>query len=112
MLWNYADDDVASEPTPVHLTAQGIPATVRRVLLEEYRIDGTHSNAYAVWKQMGSPQEPIADQISQLKLAGQLQLVGSPEWVTVDGGRVEIHLEQPLESVSLVRVSWNSATSR
>jgi xylan 1,4-beta-xylosidase len=112
MLWNYADDDVASEPTPVHLTAQGIPATVRRVLLEEYRIDATHSNAYAVWKQMGSPLEPTADQITQLKAAGQLQLIGSPRWLMVNNGAVEIHLDPPRESVSLVRVSWNSAASR
>jgi xylan 1,4-beta-xylosidase len=96
----------------VHLTAQGIPATVRRVLLEEYRIDATHSNAYAVWKQMGSPLEPTADQITQLKAAGQLQLIGSPRWLTVNNGAVEIHLDPPRESVSLVRVSWNSAASR
>ena len=112
MLWNYADDDVASEPTPVHLTAQGIPATVRRVLVEEFRIDATHSNAFTMWKQMGSPQEPIADQITQLKAAGQLQLIGSPRWLTVNNGAVEIHLDPPRESVSLVRVSWNSAASR
>ncbi len=106
MVWNYADDDVAGAAAPVHLTLQGIPATVRRALVEEYRIDGSHSNAYTVWKQMGSPEEPTAEQMSQLKAAGQLELMASPRWVAMDGGKLDLEVEQPRESVSLFSIHW------
>ena len=76
------------------------------MLLEEYRIDAGHSNAFEAWKQMGSPQEPSAEQYARLKAAGQLETMGSPRWVTVEdgGGRAEIEL--PRESVDLLRITW------
>jgi len=74
--------------------------------VEEYRIDATHSNAYTAWKQMGSPQDPTADQITQLKAAGQLQLIGSPHWVTMNAGHMEMDLDLSRESVSLLQLSW------
>lgn len=106
MVWNYADDDVAGADAQVHVAVQGMPATVRRALVEEYRIDASHSNAYTVWKQMGSPEEPSAEQRSQLKAAGQLELMGSPRWATVDAGKLELDVEQPRESVSLLSIHW------
>jgi len=36
------------------LTVSGIPSGVKKVLLEHYRIDDTHSNSYTVWKAMDS----------------------------------------------------------
>lgn len=106
MVWNYADDDVPGAGAPVHLKIAGVPAAARRALVEEYRVDGSHSNAYTAWKQMGSPAEPSAEQIAELKAAGELQLIGSPQWVSVDAGTIEAEMELPRESVSLVRISW------
>jgi xylan 1,4-beta-xylosidase len=106
MVWNYQDDDEAGAAAPVRVTLRGLPAGVRRALVEEYRIDETHSNAYAVWKQMGSPQDPDAEQMARLKAAGQLELKGSPRWVSVDAGALAMEMELPRESVALVRVSW------
>ena len=106
MVWNYADDEIAAAPTTAHITVRGLPSNAQRVLVEEYRIDQNHSNAYTVWRNIGSPQNPTDEQRMQLKAAGQLQLFGSPRWVTVNAGRIELDLEQPLESVSLIRVGW------
>jgi xylan 1,4-beta-xylosidase len=106
MVWNYADDEIAAAPTPTHVTVRGLPPSAQRVLVEEYRIDQNHSNAYAVWKNIGAPQNPTDEQWRQLKAAGQLQLFGSPHWLTVNAGRIELDLEQSLESVLLIRVSW------
>lgn len=106
MVWNYADDEIATAPSQAHVTMRGLPSNAQRVLVEEYRIDQNHSNAYAVWKSIGAPQNPTDEQWRQLKAAGQLQLFGSPRWVTVSAGKIELDLEQPLESVSLIRVSW------
>jgi xylan 1,4-beta-xylosidase len=107
MLWNYQDDVGLGADSPVQVTIRGVPATVRHVLVEEYRIDDHHSNAFEVWKEMGSPQVPSAEQLAKLKAAGQLELMGSPRWVVVENGQIEQEMEMPRESVSLLRVSWN-----
>ncbi len=106
MMWNYHDDDLPAPPTDVQITISGIPAGVDKVLLEHYRIDETHSNAYTAWKNMGSPQSPTLEQYAQLKAAGQLQLLTSPVWLDVDQGRVTVETTLPRQAVSLLRLKW------
>lgn len=106
LLWDYHDTVGKAEAAAVTVQVHGLPATVHRALLQQYRIDGTHSNAYAAWMAMGSPQKPSAEQVAQLKAAGGLQLAGSPVWLDVRDGRVEVGLTQPGESVGLLRLSW------
>jgi xylan 1,4-beta-xylosidase len=106
MVWNYHDDDLPAPASDVQITISGIPAGVNKVLLEHYRIDETHSNAYTAWKNMGSPQSPTPDQYAQLKAAGQLQLLSSPAWIDVDNGRITIATGLPRQAVSLLRLNW------
>jgi xylan 1,4-beta-xylosidase len=106
MLWNYHDDDVAAPDADVEVTIAGIPVGVKRVLLEHYRIDDTHSNAYAVWKAMGSPQPPTPEQYAHLKAAGQLELLTSPEWLDVSRGKVTIATTLPRQATSLMHLKW------
>jgi xylan 1,4-beta-xylosidase len=107
MVWNYLDDYLPSAPAAaVELTVAGVPADAKRVLLRHYRIDEDHSNAYTVWKSMGSPQNPTAEQYARLEAAGQLQLLTSPEWIVPRGGKVTAKFELPREAISLVQVSW------
>jgi xylan 1,4-beta-xylosidase len=106
MVWNYHDDDVPAAAAPVHLTLAGLPAGAARVLVEHYRIDADHSNAYTVWQQMGSPLQPTAEQYARLEAAGQLQLLGSPEWMGAAGGKLELRFDLPRQGVSLVKASW------
>jgi xylan 1,4-beta-xylosidase len=106
MLWNYQDDDLPADGAAVQVTIAGIPAGVKKVLLEHYRIDGTHSNSYRVWKAMGSPQTPTAEQYAQLKDAGQLELLHSPEWIEVSDGKVSIGTNLPRQATSLMRLTW------
>ncbi|MGD0482043.1 MAG: beta-xylosidase [Terracidiphilus sp.] len=106
MVWNYHDDDLAAPDAEVQVTFKGIPAGVKKVQLEHYRIDETHSNAFTAWKKMGSPRTPTAEQTAQLKAAGQLQLLGSPEWLDVADGKVTIATAVPRQAVSLLRLEW------
>jgi xylan 1,4-beta-xylosidase len=106
MVWNYHDDDVPGPDAEVQITVTGIPAGVKKVLLEHYRIDETHSNAYTAWKNMGSPLSPTAEQYAQLKAAGQLGLLTSPAWLDVDHGTVIIETSLPRQAVSLLRLKW------
>ncbi len=106
MLWNYHDDDLPAPGAAVQVTVSGIPAGVKRVLLEHYRIDDTHSNSYTVWKAMGSPQAPTAEQYARLQEAGQLELLNSPEWLDVSDGKVTIGTDLPRQATSLMRLKW------
>jgi xylan 1,4-beta-xylosidase len=106
LLWNYHDDDKPADGSEVKLTVTGLPAGVHRVLIEHYRIDESHSNSYAVWKAMGSPPHPDEAQTARLKEAGQLQLLNSPRWVEVQGGKASLQFPLPRQATSLVRLSW------
>ncbi len=105
MLWNYHDDDVAGPSATVDLQVKGFPASAKRVLVEHYRIDDNHSNAYTVWKQMGSPQNPSAEQYARLKAVGGLELLDSPRWIDVDAA-AKLSFDLPRHGVSLVRFMW------
>jgi xylan 1,4-beta-xylosidase len=106
LVWNYHDVNQPGPVAPTTVSINGIPAGVTRVLLEHYRIDDTHSNAYTVWQKMGSPQHPTAEQYAQLQEAGQLQLLTSPEWLDVRDSRVTVSTEMPREGISLLRLKW------
>jgi xylan 1,4-beta-xylosidase len=106
MLWNYHDDDLPAPGAAVQVTVAGIPAGVKKVLLEHYRIDNTHSNSYTAWKALGSPQSPTAEQYARLQEAGQLELLKSPEWLDVSDGKVTIGTDLPRQATSLIRLTW------
>jgi xylan 1,4-beta-xylosidase len=106
MMWNYHDDDVAGPVAPVQVTVTGIPAGVKKVLLQHYRIDETHSNSNTVWKAMGSPQSPTPEQYAQLQAAGRLELLTSPEWLDVSNGKVVIDTKLPRQATSLLHLKW------
>src|SRR5205085_1557595 len=79
LVWNYHDDDLPAAPTEVEIVVAGLPNG--RTLLHHYRVDAAHSNAYEVWKKLGAPPQPTPEQYKQLEQAGQLQMLGSPEWL-------------------------------
>ena len=106
LVWNYLDVDGPAPATPTTVTISGIPADVHRVLLEHYRLDDDHSNAYTVWLAMGSPQHPTAEQYARLQAAGQLQLLTSPDWLDVTNGQVRISTNLPRQGTSLMHLQW------
>jgi len=106
MVWNYHDDDVAAPDAEVEVSVAGIPPGVNRVLVEQYRIDEAHGNAYAVWKSMGSPQSPTPEQYTRLKSAGRLEQLNSPAWLDVRQGKLAIDTALPRQAVELIRLNW------
>ena len=106
LVWNYHDDDVSGPDAAIALSVQGLPADARRVLMKHDRIDANHSNAFSVWKSMGSPQDPAPEQQRQLEAAGQLQLLDSPNWLWSDSGNVSVKFDLPRQGVSLITLEW------
>jgi xylan 1,4-beta-xylosidase len=55
---------------------------------------------------MGSPQNPSADQYAALERAGQLQMLGSPQWVTIKNGVTTMQFNLQRQGVSLIKMTW------
>jgi len=106
MLWNYHDAEKAGPSAPASIAVTGLPKSALRVRLTHYRIDDTHSNAYTVWKAMGSPQNPTPAQYAELKSKDGLQLLESPRWLDVNGGAVTVSTDLPHHSISLLQLDW------
>ncbi len=104
LLWNYHDLDIKNNGSLVELTVKGIPA--ERATLTHYRIDQDHSNSYTVWKKMGSPQHPTAEQIAKLEKAGQLQMLSKPKEIKISDNAVTIKMQLPRQAVSLLKISY------
>jgi xylan 1,4-beta-xylosidase len=106
VVWHYHDDDVPGPVAAVALTVQGLNKSREQVRLTHYRIDGSHSNAYAVWQTMGSPREPSAQQRAALQKASELTRWEAPRAVQVRDGQVVLRFTMPRQSVSLLRLEW------
>ena len=106
LAWNYHDDDIAGSASPIQLVVSGLPEETGQCLIEHYRVDSNHSNAFTVWKEMGSPQSPSPVQQERLEAAGQLQLLSSPGWKSIEQGSVVLEFNLPRQGLSLVRISW------
>ena len=106
LIWNYHDDDLPAAAAPIDLIIEGLPPDAKRALSEHFRIDAHHSNSFTAWKEMGSPQSPRSAQYEQLQDAGQLQLLNSPTWISLDHGAAHLQFELPRQGLSLLRIAW------
>lgn len=104
LVSNYHDSGKPGPAAQIDLTVSGLPAG--RFVVEHYRVDNEHSNSYEVWKKMGSPAQPSAEQYAELEKAGQLQLMDSPRWLTSEDGRARLQFSLPRHGVSLIRATW------
>ena len=102
LAWHHHDDDVPGPAAEVELKLSDLPAGDGPVLMEHFRIDRDHSNAYEAWKRMGSPPKPTPEQRADLERASDLTTMGSSEWVRSEGGKLTIRFTLPRQAVSLL----------
>jgi xylan 1,4-beta-xylosidase len=103
MLWNYHDEDVAAAPASVVLALRGLPnETIRQT---KYVMDGAHSNAYAAWLKMGSPADPTAAQMAELRKVQGLEAMSSKS-LPPARGHFEIETKLERQAVVLYHFSW------
>lgn len=103
MVWNYHDKDEQGSAEAVDVTLNSIPA--KKATLNVYLIDRDNSNSYEVWKKMGSPQNPISEQIALLEKSGKLKCVTTKK-VEIRSGKVNVPLQLMRQAVALVKLDW------
>jgi xylan 1,4-beta-xylosidase len=106
ILWNYHDRDAAATDAAVEMIVTGLPKAGAQPLLHHYRIDEIHSNAYTSWKEMGSPQQPTAEQYKRLASRGRLQELAPPQGKSLKQGELRIGFRLPRHAISLLLISW------
>ena len=104
LVWNYSDVDLPAAAIAIQVTVDGLPEAAMRT--EEFRMDSDHSNAYTVWKKMGSPEQPTPEQKTQLVKSSGLESMGGEKKVPAKDGTVAMKTTLPRQGVELVRISW------
>jgi xylan 1,4-beta-xylosidase len=102
LLWNYHDDLVEAKPASIQLKVKMPARFEAKARVTHYRIDDSHSNAYTRWLALGSPQNPGAEALAQLKAAMQLQMLEPARLVEVADGSVSLDFELPRFGLSLI----------
>ncbi len=102
LVWHYHDDGVPGADAAVEIALRGLPAAWNRKTLTHFRIDDTHSNAFAAWQQRGAPPQPNEAQAKQMEEAGRLALLSPPEAVTAKNGTLHLRFPLPRQGVSLL----------
>jgi len=106
LVWHYHDDDLPAPDAAVELLLRGLPVQAGSVLVQHYRIDRDHSNAFEAWKRMGSPPRPTSNQLAALKRSAQLEPLTSPSWQRPQAGALSLKFPLPRQAVSLVTLRW------
>lgn len=106
LVWNYHDDDVPFPAAPIDLVVTGLPTNAKRGRLEHFRVDSDHSDAFTLWKTMGSPQTPSESEYKRLQRSGQLELLNSAQRMAIRQGTIRLQFTLPRQGLSLVRLAW------
>jgi xylan 1,4-beta-xylosidase len=107
MLWHYHDDDVPGPDAAVTLRLQGLDTASTKATVTHYRIDETHSNAYAEWKRAKSPVAPDEKLYAALQKASELATLGPAADLPISNGAATLQFALPRQAVSLVVIELN-----
>jgi len=112
LVWNYHDDLVTADATPVHL-AVALPSSFgASVRVSHLRVDETHGDAYTVWVSQGMPASPSTSQLAALQQAMDPSPAVPDSTVSVAAdGTVGIDFDLPRFGVSLLTITAAPAGS-
>jgi len=106
LAWHYHDDDVTGPEAAIDLKLNNLPLQSGSLKVSQYRIDESHSNAFALWKAMGSPAKLTMEQYSQLERGGQLSEMGRAEKIGAKNATVNLKVILPRRAVSLLVLEY------
>jgi xylan 1,4-beta-xylosidase len=103
LVTHYRHDRIHGEgdPIPVKLDMAPHWPPGRTLTLQHWRIDREHSNAYTVFRKLGSPKDPTPEQIATVKKGMHLELLEPAR--NMDSAKpVSLRLNLPPNAVSLL----------
>jgi len=109
LAWHYHDDDLPGPDAEVALTLDHLPVASGPARLTRFRIDQDHSNAFAVWKQLGAPPSPSREQYARLVAAGGLAAPEGPAPLALADAAATLHFRLPRQGVTLLVIDLPGA---
>lgn len=103
LCWHYHDDDIRGDDAEITVALAGLPSGNAR--LRHFRMDHGHSNPFAVWQAMGSPQDVTSADYEKLEAASRLAQI-EDRAVTAKDGSMTLTMTLPRQGVSLLRLDW------
>jgi xylan 1,4-beta-xylosidase len=104
LLWHYHDDDVPGPDAAVRLQLTHLDVLGTNLRAARYVIDDSHSNAFTLWRKMGSPAAPDDEQYRQLREAGQLAKAEGEAGVVPVHGSTELDVRLARRAVELIEI--------
>lgn len=105
LIYNHHDDwDLTAEST-IELEIANLPFAAQQVVVNHYRIDQTHSNAYAEWVRQGKPDYPAPGQRAAIRAREGLERLHPAQEVAVEQGKVKLSFTLPVHGVSLLTIA-------
>jgi xylan 1,4-beta-xylosidase len=105
LVWNYHDDLVAAAPIQVSLNLNLPEDFHDGVAVAHERIDHSHGNAFTVWESQGSPAEPSAVELAELREAMNDFLYEPEQVLRPQEGSVSLSFGLPRFGLSLLTIS-------
>ena len=102
LIWNYHDYLILAEPASIRLKVKLSPDFGSKAQVIHYRIDDTHSNAYTKWLELGSPQNPDAEMLAELKAAMELEMLEPAKLIDITNNEATLEFELPRFGLSLI----------
>lgn len=110
LVANFTDYTSDTARDAIELNLKGLPEG-REAMMAHYRIDSVHTNPQALWRQMGSPEQPTLAQIQKLQAAMEPQLTEAPQPVRTANGKLQLQFELERPGVSLIVLSAKPAAA-
>jgi xylan 1,4-beta-xylosidase len=105
LIYHHHDDWEAEGEVEIALNIENLPFGNENLVLKHYRIDDSHSNAYAEWVRQGKPMYPTPTQRSAIKAREGLELLHAPQTIVSQQGKVTLNFRLPLHGISLLVIS-------
>ncbi len=86
----------------VALTVNNLPLSKGKVQITHFRVDSTHSNAYAVWLQNGKPRSPSTDIWDKMRAASKLAVLNPIDTIDFSGSAYTKSFTLPRQGLSLL----------
>ncbi|MDZ7616068.1 MAG: hypothetical protein U1E05_03635, partial [Patescibacteria group bacterium] len=95
--------DNAGPAAPVELAIETQWPEGTKVTMHHWRVDETHSNAYTIFRELGRPEQPSAEQIAQIKSRMGLERLEEPRVLRI-AGPVHVKIDLPCNALSLIEL--------
>ncbi len=104
LIYNHHDDWNAVGDCAVDVVIERLPFEAKPLVMQHYRIDHSHSNAYAEWVRQGKPMYPAPAQREAINARAGLELLESPQTVMAQAGTLKLNFRLPVHGISLLLI--------